>query len=86
MNAVRTPGVEPCPGLIRQVGLLALFGAEEGLSSISQPGEGADVFVHHTNVQMNVFRSFEEGQAVEFDLEEGPKGLQAVDVRLAQAA
>ena len=47
---------------------------------------GPDVFVHHTAIQMNGFRSLEEGQAVEFDLQEGPKGLQAIDVRLAQPA
>ena len=39
------------------------------------------MFVHHSAIQMNGFRSLEEGQAVEFDLQEGPKGLQAVDVR-----
>jgi len=57
----------------------------EGLRLHLAAGWGADVFVHHTAIQMNGFRSLEEGQAVEFDLQEGPKGLQAVDVRAVQA-
>ena len=61
-------------------GTVKWFNAEKGFGFISQPDGGADVFVHHTAIQMNGFRSLEEGQAVEFDLQEGPKGLQAVDV------
>jgi CspA family cold shock protein len=67
-------------------GTVKWFNAEKGFGFISQPDGGADVFVHHTAIQLNGFRSLEEGQAVEFDLQEGPKGLQAVDVRLAQPA
>jgi len=62
-------------------GTVKWFNAEKGFGFISQPDGGADVFVHHTAIQMTGFRSLEEGQAVEFDLQEGPKGLQAVDVR-----
>ena len=47
--------------------------------------DGEDVFVHHSAIQMNGYRSLEEGQAVEFELKEGPKGLQAVEVRPASA-
>ncbi len=67
-------------------GTVKWFNAEKGFGFISQPDGGADVFVHHTAIQMNGFRSLEEGQAVEFDLQEGPKGLQAVDVRPVQPA
>jgi CspA family cold shock protein len=67
-------------------GTVKWFNAEKGFGFISQPDGGADVFVHHTAIQMSGFRSLEEGQTVEFDLQEGPKGLQAVDVRLAQPA
>jgi CspA family cold shock protein len=67
-------------------GTVKWFNAEKGFGFISQPDGGADVFVHHSAIQMSGFRSLEEGQAVEFDLQEGPKGLQAVDVRLAQPA
>jgi cold shock protein len=67
-------------------GTVKWFNAEKGFGFISQPDGGADVFVHHSAIQMSGFRSLEEGQAVEFDLQEGPKGLQAVDVRVVQPA
>ena len=55
-------------------GTVKWFNAEKGYGFISQPDGGADVFVHHTAIQMNGYRSLEEGQAVEFELKEGPKG------------
>jgi CspA family cold shock protein len=62
-------------------GTVKWFNAEKGYGFISQPGGGADVFVHHTAIQMNGYRVLEEGQAVDFEVEEGPKGLMAKDVR-----
>jgi CspA family cold shock protein len=44
---------------------------------------GPDLFVHHTAIVAEGFRSLAEGQEVEFDVTEGPKGLQATNVRLA---
>ena len=41
---------------------------------------GEDVFVHFSAVQMDGYRRLEQGQQVEFSVEEGPKGLQAVNV------
>jgi cold shock protein len=61
-------------------GTVKWFNSEKGYGFIAQT-DGEDVFVHHTAIQMNGYRSLEEGQPVEFDLKEGPKGLQAVDVR-----
>ncbi len=58
------------------------FNAEKGYGFITQPDGGADVFVHHTAIQMSGYRLLEEGQAVEFEIEQGPKGLMAKDVRL----
>jgi CspA family cold shock protein len=58
--------------------------SEKGYGFIAQP-DGEDVFVHHSAIQMNGYRSLEEGQSVEFELKEGPKGLQAVEVRAATA-
>ena len=51
---------------------------------MAQP-EGEDVFVHHTAIQMNGYRSLERGATVEFELTEGPKGLQAVEVQARPA-
>lgn len=45
--------------------------------------DGPDLFVHHTAIVAEGFRSLAEGQQVEFDVTEGPKGLQATNVRLA---
>jgi CspA family cold shock protein len=45
--------------------------------------EGPDLFVHHTAIVAEGFRSLTEGQQVEFDVTQGPKGLQATNVRLA---
>jgi CspA family cold shock protein len=58
------------------------FNAEKGFGFISQPDGGADVFVHHSAIVMNGYRVLEEGQPVEFELEQGPKGLLAKDVKL----
>ena len=62
-------------------GTVKWFNAEKGYGFISQPDGGPDVFVHHTAIQMNGYRVLEEGQSVEFDVEEGPKGLMAKEVR-----
>ena len=67
-------------------GTVKWFNAEKGYGFISQPDGGADVFVHHSAIQMNGYRVLEEGQSVEFDVEDGPKGLMAKDVRPTGAA
>ena len=62
-------------------GTVKWFNAEKGYGFISQ-SDGADVFVHFSAIQMNGYRSLEEGQAVEFEVQEGPKGPQARKVTL----
>ncbi len=62
-------------------GTVKWFNAEKGYGFIAQDGGGADVFVHHSAIQMSGYRSLEEGQRVEFDLQEGPKGLMAANVK-----
>ncbi len=59
------------------------FNAEKGYGFISQADGSPDVFVHHSAIEMNGYRTLEEGQAVEFEITEGPKGLQAASVRPA---
>jgi CspA family cold shock protein len=58
------------------------FNDAKGFGFIAQEG-GKDVFVHHTAIMMEGFRSLAEGDQVEFDIVEGPKGLQASNVRKA---
>ena len=63
----------------RIVGTVKWFNASKGYGFIERQG-GSDVFVHYTAIQGEGFRTLEEGQQVEFSIEEGPKGLQAARV------
>jgi cold shock protein len=62
-------------------GTVKWFNAEKGYGFISQPDGGADVFVHFSAIDMSGYRVLEEGQQVEFEVQEGPKGLQAASVK-----
>ncbi len=61
-------------------GVVKWFSNEKGYGFISQP-DGEDVFVHFSAIQTEGYKSLEEGQSVEFDVTEGPKGKQASNVR-----
>ncbi|HEX9696458.1 MAG TPA: cold-shock protein [Actinomycetota bacterium] len=61
-------------------GTVKWFSDEKGFGFITRE-EGEDVFVHHTAIQAEGFRTLREGQAVEFDIQQGPKGAQAANVR-----
>ncbi|HVL91052.1 MAG TPA: cold-shock protein [Actinomycetota bacterium] len=63
-------------------GTVKWFSNEKGYGFIS-PAEGDDVFVHHSAIQMDGYRSLAEGQKVEFEIVDGPKGKQAANVRPA---
>ena len=60
-------------------GTVKWFNATKGYGFIAREG-GADVFVHFSAIEGSGYRSLEEGQQVEFTLEQGPKGLQAAKV------
>ena len=62
------------------VGTVKWFNADKGYGFIA-PESGEDVFVHFSAIQSAGYRSLNEGQAVEFDVEQGPKGAQAANVR-----
>ncbi len=63
-------------------GTVKWFSNEKGFGFISRE-DGDDVFVHHSAIQMEGYRTLTEGQRVEFDIVDGPKGQQAANVRPA---
>jgi cold shock protein len=63
-------------------GTVKWFNEAKGFGFISQEG-GEDVFVHFSAIQGDGFKTLAEGEALEFDVTSGPKGLQAANVRKA---
>ena len=66
-------------------GTVKWFSDQKGYGFITMDG-GEDVFVHHTAIQATGFRSLAEGDQVEFDIVQGPKGKQAANVTKKSAA
>ncbi len=60
-------------------GTVKWFNAEKGFGFITGQ-DGKDVFVHFSAIQTDGFNTLEEGQAVNYDVEDGARGLQAVNV------
>lgn len=60
-------------------GTVKWFNAEKGFGFITQE-DGADVFAHFSAIQSDGFKTLDEGQKVEFDVEQGQRGLQATNI------
>jgi len=65
------------------IGKVKWFNNQKGYGFITPDGGGRDLFVHHTAIKMDGFRTLTEGQAVEFDVQEDAKGPKALNVRAA---
>ncbi|MCG2770963.1 MAG: cold-shock protein [Desulfobacterales bacterium] len=63
----------------RERGAVKWFNEAKGFGFIAREG-GSDVFVHHSAIKGNGFKTLEDGQRVEFEVVQGQKGLQAKDV------
>ena len=64
---------------MKEKGTVKWFNAGKGYGFI-QREQGGDVFVHFSAIQSEGYRSLNEGDAVEFEVQDGPKGLQAANV------
>jgi cold shock protein len=63
-------------------GTVKWFNGEKGFGFITQDDGGADVFVHFSAINGSGYRNLDEGQKVEYEVNQGPKGLQAANVNL----
>jgi CspA family cold shock protein len=64
-------------------GTVKWFNAAKGFGFISRPG-GEDIFVHFNAISASGYKSLNEGDNVQFDVERGPKGLSAANVSVVQ--
>lgn len=62
-------------------GIVKWFNPDKGFGFIAPDDSSEDLFAHFSAIQTNGFRTLEEGQRVEFEVAEGPKGLQATEIR-----
>ncbi len=62
-------------------GTVKWFNGEKGFGFIAPDEGGDDVFAHFSAIAGSGFRNLDEGQKVEFDVEQGQKGLQAANIR-----
>lgn len=65
---------------MKEKGTVKWFNAAKGFGFIQRQSGGDDVFVHFSAIEMNGYRSLDEGAEVEFEVKQGPKGLQAENV------
>ncbi len=66
-------------------GKVKWFNDAKGFGFIQVEGENKDIFVHHSSIKADGFRTLAEGEEVEFELVQGPKGPKAENVTRAQA-
>lgn len=64
-------------------GVVKWFNGDKGFGFIVPDDGTKDLFVHQSEIQVSGYRTLDEGQRVEFEVQEGQKGPQAVQVRLA---
>jgi CspA family cold shock protein len=68
----------------REIGTVKWFNDQKGFGFIAREGGAKDVFVHHSAILGNGYKSLKEGERVEFEVQEGQKGPAAVNVQRLQ--
>jgi CspA family cold shock protein len=66
-------------------GKVKWFNDQKGFGFIASDVGGKDIFVHHTVIEAAGFRTLQDGETVEYEAEDGPKGMKATKVRRAPA-
>jgi len=66
---------------IMATGTVKWFNSSKGYGFISPNSGGDDIFAHFSAIEMEGYKTLREGQNVEFEIQEGPKGLQAAHIR-----
>ena len=67
-------------------GRVKWFNDAKGYGFITQDGQDKDIFVHYSAIQREGFKTLREGEAVNFEVVDGPKGLQATNVQIVAAS
>jgi len=62
-------------------GIVKWFNASKGYGFVNADGDSQDIFVHYSSIEMEGYKALKEGEGVEFELVDGPKGPQAHKVR-----
>jgi cold shock protein len=66
-----------------QTGTVKWFNDSKGFGFIAQDNGGADLFAHFSEIQGGGFKSLVENQRVQYEVKQGPKGVQAANIRIA---
>lgn len=67
-------------------GTVKWFNNAKGYGFVLAQGSNEDLFIHYSSIQMEGYKSLKAGQEIEYDVQEGPKGKHAVNIRYATAA
>jgi CspA family cold shock protein len=82
-NELQNIAIQPNRGIFVITGTVKWFNDAKGFGFITPADGSKDVFVHHSAIQGGGFKSLAEGQKVQFDVEQGPKGPSAANVQSA---